>query len=156
MNQNKGFFATIIIALIISMIILFIGLNVKYINSEEDFFDNIITTKELEFERNSFEYNLYYLLKYNLDNSSKESQDLDIIKQKIDLILSTYLLENEFYNLPNTSLLIKVEECFPNDCVFYSYSILNSIKKNIIYKNKEITIGIPMNYTISNMVIINV
>lgn len=155
MNQNKGFFATIITALIISMIILFIGLNVKYINTEEDFYNNIITTKELEFKRNSFEYNLFHLLKYNLDNSSKESQDLDIIKERIDFILSTYLIENEFYILPITSLLIKVEDCFPNDCVFYSYSILNPIKKDLQYKDKEITIGIPLNYTISNTVIIN-
>jgi hypothetical protein len=153
--NHKGFFATIIIALIISMIILFVGLNVKTLNAEANFFENIITTKELEFERNTFEYNLYYLLKYNLDNSSKESQDLDLIKEKIDLILITYLIENEFYSIPITSLLIKIVDCIPNDCVYYSYSILSPIKKDIAYKNKEITIGIPLNYTISNVVIIN-
>lgn len=155
MNTNKGFFATIITALIISIIILFISLNVKTINAEEDFYNDIIITKELEFQRNSFEYNLYHLLKYNLDYVSKESQDLDLIKEKIDLILENYLLENKFYILPTTSLLIKVEDCFPNDCVFYKYSILNQIKKNVIYKTKEITIGIPLNYTISNVVVIN-
>ena len=137
------------------MIILFIGLNVKSVNAEEDFYNEIIVTKELEFQRNSFEYNLYYLLKYNLDNASKESQDLDIIKAQIDSILKLYLIENEFYTPPITSLLIRVERCFPKDCVFYKYSILNPIKKNVQYKNKEITIGIPLNYTISNIVIIH-
>ncbi len=153
--NHKGFFATIIIALIISMIILFVGLNVKTLNAETNFFENILATKELEFKRNTFEYNLYYLLKYNLDTSSKESQDLDLVKGKIDLILLNYLIENEFYSIPITSLLIKIVDCIPNDCVYYSYSILSSIKKNITYKNKEITIGIPLNYTISNVVIIN-
>ncbi|PIU22069.1 MAG: hypothetical protein COT14_03675 [Candidatus Diapherotrites archaeon CG08_land_8_20_14_0_20_30_16] len=151
--KNKGFFATVIVALLIFIALSLLAVKIEQKNYTYKIVEDYISTLNLVYERTNFEYNVKNALKLQLNGAIKITSNETIVKPFVDILLKS-ILENK--NMPNTfvsMLKIHSQSCKPAMCTLYNYSILTPIEKEIQYKNKKITVKIPANYRIQGIVI---
>ncbi len=156
MMNSKGFITTTIITIILLFVLAIFSLNISKYLEENKLINEIITSKDLVYDRTNFEYNFYNNLKQYLDLKVKTNQNIEELKPNIDLYTNNIL--NDF-NFPlilstETNLLVEIIPCGELDCIYYKYSIINKKSKTIIKNNKSISIEIPKNFSIENVVII--
>lgn len=151
---NKGFFSIVIIALLLILAISIIGSIIKINIENNKTTKELIEIKDLVYFRTEFEYNLKNIIKTNLDNEILITQNQTILKTNTDLLVKQLLQE---YNIPSalvSNLLVNVFECGLVNCAHYRYSILYPISKTISKADKEITLKIPIDYTIENTLVV--
>jgi len=147
--KNKGFFATVIVALLITLALSILATKLNYKNSVNETIEDYITTLDLVYERTNFEYNLRNVLQINLNRELAKSLDKDIVKPIIDQSLKTFL-EETIKDSNFTSILDITSDI--NSEIEYMFSIHTSIEKEIIYKGKKIILKIPDQYIIKNKI----
>jgi hypothetical protein len=154
MMKNKGFFAFIVCALLILITIQIIFIKINYYNKETNLEKELIEIKNLSYTRSEFEYNIQNAIKLNLDNLSLITQEQPILKESTDNLVKQILNDYGFYYTLNSGLLITIFSCGINNCLYYKYSILLPISKELSKENKTIELRLPINFSIENTVIL--
>lgn len=152
--KSKGFFATVIIALLIFLTLELLLIQINYNNKIFLTEKELIEIKNLTYTRSEFEYNLSNAIKNQLDNELLITQEQPILKTNTDNLVKQILLDYAFSETLSSGLLLTVFPCGELNCAYYRYSILLPIMKQITLNNKTIDIGIPIDYSIENTVVI--
>ncbi len=152
--KNKGFFAFIICALLILLTIELVAIKINF-NKQQLITDKeLIEIKDLSYMRTEFEYNVKNAIKIHLDNAVQITQEQPVLKTSVDELVKSILNDYNFNSTLNSGLLITIFSCGINNCIYYKYSILLPITKEITKNNKIIEFKLPINYSVENTVVI--
>jgi hypothetical protein len=152
--KSKGFFTTIIIALLILLTLELLLIQINYKNNIYHSEKELIEIKNLTYARSEFEYNLSNAIKNQLDNELLITQEQPILKTNTDNLVKQILLDYDILGTLSSGLLLNVFPCGELNCAYYRYSVLLPIMKEISLNNKTIDIGIPLDYSVDNTVVI--
>ena len=153
-TKSKGFFATVIIALLIILTLELLLIQINYKNKVFQTEKELIEIKNLTYTRSEFEYNISNAIKTQLDNELLITQEQPILKTNTDNLVKQILLDYSLSSTLSSGLLLNIFPCGELNCAYYRYSILLPIIKQTSLNNNTIDIGIPMDYSIENTVVI--
>jgi hypothetical protein len=152
--KSKGFFATVVIALLIFLSLDLLIININYKNTIYKTQTELIEIKNLQYTRTEFEYNFYNNVKNQLDKDLLITQEQPILKANVDYLAKEILLDYNINAILSTGLLLNIFPCAEFNCAYYRYSILLPVMKTITNNNNSLDFGLPLDYTIENTVVI--
>jgi len=153
-TKSKGFFATIVVALLIFLSLELLLIQINYKNKILQTEKELIEIKNLTYTRSEFEYNFYNNIKNQLDNELLITQEQPVLKTNADLLAEQILSDYNINSTLSSGLLLNVFPCGELNCAYYRYSILYPIMKTISINNNSLDFGLPIDYTIENTVVI--